>query len=431
MSNFNIDAKPVAAGYVLAQGANGRFKPVDPGTLTPASHLTPAANNTYDLGITGTRWRTVYAGTSVNAPQLVMAPSAASSGVRSAISLTGAADTGLTAATEQTDVDLNLGRTVTWASGAGPLAAQRAIRVRAPTYAGNVAAALTITNASTLEIDNAPQAGSNVTLTNAWALRVVAGGAYLGGAVTMGSTLALSGAQTTTIDDATTNAVTRGHTLSHTTSGTATAGIGAGMLLRAESGAGTLRSAGAVDAIHTDVTDGAEVSALVLSAGIAGTLYEVARLAAVASAVNGVSITAAATAGDPTIAARGGDTDITLALRGKGTGAVLLGGSTGDNTLGVSTAGILADSGSDTAASPTVSRNSGIVRVQSGNTEVTVTNTLCTVNSKVFAQIRNATSNAVSVLRVVPGAGSFVVTLSGDPGASHADLCFFMIQPAA
>jgi len=192
MSNFNIDAKPVAAGYVLAQGANGRFKPVDPGTLTPAGHLTPAANNTYDLGITGTRWRTVYAGTSVNAPQLVMAPSAASSGVRSAISLTGAADTGLTAATEQTDVDLNLGRTVTWASGAGPLAAQRAIRVRAPTYAGNVAAALTITNASTLEIDNAPQAGSNVTLTNAWALRVVAGAVYFGGAVSMGSTLAVT-----------------------------------------------------------------------------------------------------------------------------------------------------------------------------------------------------------------------------------------------
>ena len=340
MSNFNIDAKPVAAGYVLAQGANGRFKPVDPGTLTPASHLTPAANNTYDLGITGTRWRTVYAGTSVNAPQLVMAPSAASSGVRSAISLTGAADTGLTAATEQTDVDLNLGRTVTWASGAGPLAAQRAIRVRAPTYAGNVAAALTITNASTLEIDNAPQAGSNVTLTNAWALRVVAGGAYLGGAVTMGSTLALSGAQTTTIDDATTNAVTRGHTLSHTTSGTATAGIGAGMLLRAESGAGTLRSAGAVDAIHTDVTDGAEVSALVLSAGIAGTLYEVARLAAVASAVNGVSITAEATGNTPVIEARGGDTNIGLNLNPKGTGSVSLRSGSDAQRIDVNNTGI-------------------------------------------------------------------------------------------
>lgn len=73
MSNFNIDAKPVAAGYVLAQGANGRFKPVDPGTLTPASHLTPAANNTYDLGITGTRWRTVYAGTSLDTPKITYA----------------------------------------------------------------------------------------------------------------------------------------------------------------------------------------------------------------------------------------------------------------------------------------------------------------------------------------------------------------------
>lgn len=57
MSNFNIDAKPVAAGYVLAQGANGRFVPTAPGALTPAAHWTPAANNTYDIGITGTRWR--------------------------------------------------------------------------------------------------------------------------------------------------------------------------------------------------------------------------------------------------------------------------------------------------------------------------------------------------------------------------------------
>lgn len=122
----------------------------------------------------------------------VFAPTATASGVRTALTVTGAADTGRTAATEQTDVYFNLGRTVTWAAGAGPLAAQRAIRVTAPTLAGNAGTPLTITNASTVEIDNAPQAGAGMTLTNPWALRVVAGAVYFGGAVSMGSTLAVT-----------------------------------------------------------------------------------------------------------------------------------------------------------------------------------------------------------------------------------------------
>jgi len=238
-------------------------------------------------------------------------------------------------------------------------------------------------------------------------------------------------AQSVAIDNATVDAVTRGLTLSHTTSGTAAAGIGAGMLMRAESAAGTLRSAGAVDAIHTTATDGAEVSAVLVSAGIAGSLLEVARFAAVASAVNGVAVTAAAAGNGPSLTARGSDANIDLALRGKGTGAALLGAASGDNTLGVSTAGILVDSDSQTGVSPTVSRNSGVVRVPSGATSVTVTNTLCTVNSLIFAQIRNTLTNNVTVRSVVPGAGSFVITLSGDPGASNADIAFFMLQPDA
>lgn len=230
--------------------------------------------------------------------------------------------------------------------------------------------------------------------------------------------------------DAVTNAVSRGLTLSHTTSGTAAAGIGAGLLLRAESAAGTLRSAGALDAIHTTATDGAEVSAVLVSSGIAGSLLEVARFAAVASAVNGLAFTGAATGGVPTIAPRGSDTDISLALASKGAGSVVLapGGSTA--ILFVTAAGgIHARGDTQTGATPTVSRPCGVVRVQSGNTTVTVTNTLCATTSLVFAQIRNTTTNAVSVLRVVPDAGSFVITLSGDPGISHADLAFWVIQP--
>lgn len=240
---------------------------------------------------------------------------------------------------------------------------------------------------------------------------------------------ALALAQTITLNDATNTGVSRGITLSHTTSGAAGAGIGAGLLLRAENAAGTTRSAGAVDAIHTTVTDGAEVSAVLVSSGIAGSLLEVARFAAVASAVNGLAVTASATGEPVLLTARGSDTNATLGLRGKGTGSAALLASSGDGILAVSTAGIAVDSDTQTGVSPTVSRNSGVVRVPSGSTSVTVTNTLCATTSLVFAQIRNTLTNNVTIRSVVPGAGSFVITLSGDPGASHADIAFFMLQP--
>lgn len=242
---------------------------------------------------------------------------------------------------------------------------------------------------------------------------------------------ALATAQTITVNDATNNAVSRGLTLSHTTSGTAAAGIGAGLLFRAENAAGTTRSAGAVDAIHTTVSDGAEVSAVLVSAGIAGSLLEVARFAAVASAVNSLAVSASATGEPVLLSGRGSDTDVTVALKAKGAGGAMLLAGSGDNVFGVRTTGLIIDSDTQTGATPTVSRNSGVVRVQSGNTTVTVTNTLCTVNSLIFTEIRNTTSNAVNVLRVVPGAGSFVITLSGNPGVSHADIAFFMVQPDA
>lgn len=230
-------------------------------------------------------------------------------------------------------------------------------------------------------------------------------------------------------DNATTNAVTRSLTLSHTTSGTAAAGIGAGVLFRAENAAGTLKSAGAVDAIHTTATNGSEVSALVFGAGIAGSVLEVARCVAVASAVNSLSLAASATGSPVAISARGSDTDVGLGFASKGAGQVMLvpGGSTVQ--LAVSTAsGVLLRSTTDTGATPTASTATGIVRVPSGSTSVTVTNTLVSATSHVFAQIRNATSNAVSVLRCVPGSGTFDIVLSGNPGASHADISFLAIN---
>ena len=119
---------------------------------------------------------------------LTMTPVAASSGVRSLLTVTAPADTGLTATTEQVDVYLNLAATRTWATGA--ITTQRFVRISAPTIA--FAGASTITTAVTFDISGAPVAGANATITNAYALRVVAGAVLFGGA------LAVTGASTFT-----------------------------------------------------------------------------------------------------------------------------------------------------------------------------------------------------------------------------------------
>jgi hypothetical protein len=99
------------------------------------------------------------------------------SGTRTLLTLTGVADTGITASTEQSDAVFNGARTLTWATGA--LTNQRSFRFAAPTLA--FAGASTVTSAATVYIDRAPQAGTNATLTNAYALWVDAGTTRLDG----------------------------------------------------------------------------------------------------------------------------------------------------------------------------------------------------------------------------------------------------------
>ena len=97
------------------------------------------------------------------------------------LTVTGQADTALTASTEFADVVLNLARTVQWSTGA--ITAQRAVKVLAPTY-GFVGAS-TVTDAATFYIDREPQAGANATLTNSWALWVDAGASRFDGNVSL------------------------------------------------------------------------------------------------------------------------------------------------------------------------------------------------------------------------------------------------------
>lgn len=119
---------------------------------------------------------------------LTLAPAARTSGVASYLSVTTPADTTLTASTESIGVSFLTG-TRQWATGA--LTTQREHVIAAPTYA--FVGASTVTNAATLAITAAPIAGTNATITNAYALWVQAGITQLDGHVSLGSTLKLKG----------------------------------------------------------------------------------------------------------------------------------------------------------------------------------------------------------------------------------------------
>lgn len=115
---------------------------------------------------------------------LTVAPTALTGTQSPSVTVTGPAHTALTASTESNDIYLNLARTVQFSTGA--LTLQRAIRVAAPTY--SAVAASTITTAATMQIDSAPVAGTNATITNQIALRVLTGVAAAKGIVVQGAT---------------------------------------------------------------------------------------------------------------------------------------------------------------------------------------------------------------------------------------------------
>ena len=115
---------------------------------------------------------------------LILGQLVSTSGSPTAFTLTGAAHTTLTLSTEATDVNFNLARTVQFATGA--LTTQRAMRIQAPTY--SFVGASTITTASTLSISGPPVAGTNATITNAYALNVESGKIRAVGGLVVGIT---------------------------------------------------------------------------------------------------------------------------------------------------------------------------------------------------------------------------------------------------
>ena len=110
------------------------------------------------------------------------------SGAHTAFIVKAAPNTAVTAGTETPDALFDFGRTVQWATGS--LTNQRALKVKAPTYA--FVGASTLTNAATVYIDAAPTAGTNATITNAYSLWVAAGLVKFDGGLSLTGTLRVS-----------------------------------------------------------------------------------------------------------------------------------------------------------------------------------------------------------------------------------------------
>ena len=100
-------------------------------------------------------------------------------GSPNALIVTGGAHTTLAAGVEASSVSYDLSATVQFATGA--IGTQRAVNIRAPTYA--FVGASTITEAATFYIDAAPTAGTNATITSAYSFWVDAGTARFDGRV--------------------------------------------------------------------------------------------------------------------------------------------------------------------------------------------------------------------------------------------------------
>lgn len=105
-------------------------------------------------------------------------PTAATSGSNTKFSVVTPTDTGLTASTNVPVVNFNFGGgTATHATGALALQTDFQILRRTHAFSG----ASTITDAATVYIEGPPLAGTNATITNAWALYAPSGNSYLAG----------------------------------------------------------------------------------------------------------------------------------------------------------------------------------------------------------------------------------------------------------
>ncbi|HEX9742989.1 MAG TPA: hypothetical protein VGA17_09385, partial [Nitrospiraceae bacterium] len=112
-------------------------------------------------------------------------------------------------------------------------------------------------------------------------------------------------------DDASLSTVTDLMTLTHTTTGTAAAGIGAGLIFQIENDLGTTAQRGSLDLVLTDATDTSEDADLVVSLAKAGTVSEMLRL----TSLGALNVGAAGTDGSVVLYSEQGTTDYSVTFQ--------------------------------------------------------------------------------------------------------------------
>lgn len=142
-------------------------------------------------------------------------------------------------------------------SASGTAAVWNGSTLRAPTLAASNTN-VTTTDASTLHIEAGPTAGTNETLTNSWALST-------GGDVKVGGDLVVR-----KTDSSRTNTVDTPLIIESVTTGTPAAGIGTGLLVRAESQDENPSDVGQIDFTFSDRTTASEDSYFQILLRVAG-----------------------------------------------------------------------------------------------------------------------------------------------------------------
>lgn len=154
-------------------------------TITLTSEVTGSGTGSFATTITKTISPT-WTGYHTHAPAVATGTAAPD------LTITGAANTALTATTERTSVLINGSAIQQFA--AGTITTQRYMRIQAPTY--SFVTASTIANAATLSISGAPIAGTNATLTKRWAIDVEADDVQFAGRLWCGDVGPAAGALT-------------------------------------------------------------------------------------------------------------------------------------------------------------------------------------------------------------------------------------------
>lgn len=141
-----------------------------------------------------------------------------------------------------------------------------------PGYTANATAG-TVNNGLVYSLDGGIDDATTATIsTNFGTATFYSDGTNWRTAPLLSTALASTVAGTITVDDATNTATTNILTLTHTTTGTAAAGIGAGLVMASEDAGGTAQNTAIVRAVLTTATAGSEIGAFRVSVVNAGTV---------------------------------------------------------------------------------------------------------------------------------------------------------------